>query len=147
MKLSILLLALGLGASSIIWAEEACEFAVELSDSHDFEDFHNCEQATSGLNRLLKGMVKREAQVPLKTTNRAPARALIQLESELKHAQMMEAESAPLETPTPAPLVQQRLQLFAQMTQACAKGFSLEAEEYRPHASGELILTYQYRCL
>jgi len=144
MKLSILLLALGLGVSSASWAEEECEFAVDMSDSHDFEDFHNCEQAVSGLNHLLRGLADREARPPLQATSELMTQKLAPLKGTLEP----ERKDATLHEPqAPGSLDAQRSQLFTQMTEACAQGFSIEAEEYRPHASGALLLTYQYRCL
>jgi len=147
MKLSVLLIALGLGVSSTSWAEEECEFAVDMSDSHDFEDFHNCEQSTSGLNHLLKGLVDREEPSPLQTTSEAPAPRLTPLKGALKPAKPERKNAILLGHQTPDSLDAQRSELFAQMAEACPQGFSIEAEEYRPHASAAFLLTYQYRCL
>jgi len=147
MKLSVLLLALGLGISSTSWAEEECEFAVDMADSHDFEDFHNCEQATSGLNHLLKGLADREKPSPLQATSEAPAPRLTPLKDTLKPVKPERKNAISLEHQTPGSLDAQRSQLFTQMAEACPQGFSIEAEEYRPHASAAFLLTYRYRCL
>jgi len=149
MRLSILLLALGLGISSTLWAEEECEFAVDMSDSHDFEDFHNCEQATSGLNHLLKGLADGEKRSPLQATSKAPATKLTPQKDALEPAKPKPKRKGEIRLGRQAPdsLDVQRSELFAQMAEACPQGFSIEAEEYRPRASGAFLLTYQYRCL
>jgi|GEM_PF-1814289 len=147
MKLNVLLLALSLGISSNSWAEEECEFAVDMSDSHDFEDFHNCEQVTSGLNQLLKGLADGEKKSPLQATSKAPATKLAPQKDTLELAKPERKNAILLRHQAPDSLDAQRSELLVQMTEACPQGFSIEAEEYRPRANHAFLLTYQYRCL
>jgi len=132
------------------YAEEECEDAVDMADSHDFEDFHACHKEKTGINRLLNQMMKgdvkstSDSDQPVDKTNylvvpkagKPSGEASPQSEERVR-ALVIDAQS----------LSAQRVQLLQKMINECPGGFHIEAERYEPSEAGMLQLNYQYRCL
>jgi len=108
---------------------EGCEAAVDMADSHDFEDFHKCHKEKTGINRFFKRLTKSETKVrDTQEVHRVP---------EQQQIRELDLESIAL----------QRQTLLRQMAADCTQGFRIEAEQYRPNDDGVLVLSYQYQCL
>ncbi len=131
--------------------ESECGFAVDMADSGNLEEFHDCHQET-GLNRFLKDVLKSK-----ETEKKAAAKPIDVTSEPLKSP-----ASYPVTTPqitgmdsserksTSASAVahlQSRQQLLMELAKECPKGFVVESEEYRPAKNSDLTLFLNYRCI
>ncbi len=122
-----------------VWAEDECGSTVDMAESGNLEQLHNCDGSDSGINKAFRRLFSSRDETPAQEVS------VTEADSSLDIATNSEQGSAQASFSSAHTLADVRYRMLLTLAEDCNNHFRVLSEDYS-FADGEGLLQLIYQC-